>query len=543
MRFKKKMRTEKRAEQTQKQFDDRSSGSNNESSRRKRIPALQRGEQKKEKAENGKLEKNDEEEERAETSGAAYEDGYDIVTLVHHDDMDVLLNYGLKSWITHFLDFTTTAAASLTGKKASHIYVVCTTAACSAIANAKKQHQTQQNIFHQVVVVDEKYFPFSIHDLANAYHDKPTWIYQQLLKLYAYQVLSSGISVVDDVPTQNITIIPPIKQLFLVMDSDTVAVRPMFFLSSSNLRQIHSARSSLASSSRITMQQEQQQQQNHHRRRRPLYGIAGYETGTFLNDCTLGEALMSEVFSPPSPLSSSPSLRSDGNRNNTEFDDETKKKPKKAFPERNGRHFTAITHHMMFDGKILTEMLNTIERIHSDYRYDDVNARRIVDDNDIADTAASTTTTAPAIATTATNNNDGTTAHLPVPAWKIPSSLRSSVLSEWELYLGYVVNHPAHKHDIAVRPLSFVNWGSCDGAALRWLKEYTDIYLLSKHDDYKPDNLCCVNSNWTSDFAIGGCPCCHNDLCDRKKITCRVLGIEGCVDVVDEKAGELMVFL
>jgi len=152
----------------------------------------------------------------------------------------------------------------------------------------------------------------------------------------------------------------------------------------------------------------------------------------------------------------------------------------KAFPNHNGQCFTAIAHHMMIDGGIMMEMLSAIERIHN-----------------------------------------GT------PAVQVLCQLHNW-LSEWELYMAWIMQH--HRTRIAVMQIPYVNWGTCDAVTLEFLRQERDVYYLTKHDNFLPNNRCCVNSNWDST----DCYCCPVRDCGDLRINCQVLGIAGCRDDADK---------
>lgn len=349
-----------------------------------------------------------------EDDASAYTSGYDIVTLVHHDDMDTWLRYGIKSWIRHIVLYSPDA----------HIYAIASPKAFEAITQAKQRAQQQSdadatfhNNFERVIPVRESRFPFTANETTR-YEDKPTWVYQQLLKIYAYQVLLS--SAADD-PN-----IPRIKQLFLIMDSDTVVVRPFPFLTNAG----------------------------GDGRARPIYSVASVASGAFSNDAAVGKGLVAEVFDKTIP---------------------------KAFPDHNGHQFTAITHQMMIDGPIIMDMVSTIERLH-----------------------------------------DGK-----LVAWRFLCKLRY-VLSEWELYMAWIMKH--HRQDIAVKQIPYVNWGTCTDEKLDFLRNQRDVFYLTKHDNWGKNHICCVNSNTTTTE----CKCCPAWDCEQSRITCKVLGIEGCRQWGDE---------
>jgi len=319
----------------------------------------------------------------------------DIVTLVHHDDLSVFVDYGLASWKQYFCQPNT------------RIFVVCTPEAQTKME--RLQAADKHNIWSNVILVSQVVYPFNlelvgIHNWGNKF----TWIYQQLLKVYAYEVLS--------------THTPALKQRFVVLDSDAVAIRPYEFISRADGK--------------------------------ALYNIASISSGAFENDCILQARLLHEVF----PDNSVPA----------------------AFPEHQGEKFSTITHHMMMDGKILTDMLSAISKLHNK------------------------------------------------PAWQVLSSLKDSVLSEWELHMAWIMKY--HRDSFYLVQTPFLNSGRIDATYLEWLKQARDVYYLTKHDDYSADNMCCVNSQWPTivEPNVSSCDCCTQKGCRPPTITCKMLGVPGC---------------
>jgi len=392
--------------------------------------------------------------------------GYDIVTLVHENDIEVFTTYGIESWQRYFVY-----------DNGTRIFVICTPVAKAKlevmISKAKRQGNIKSNItddddddvddddegdddedddmivnrninWNDLILIPETIFPFNLQSVGkHLWADKFTWIYQQLLKLYSYEVLSSN---------RYVYLHHRIKRRYLIIDSDTVAIRPTTFSIHGNIS---------------------------------VYNIASEQSGAFDNDCVVGERLVKEVF-------------------NNDDDDKARKNGTKAnnanaisiirksFPNYNGQRFTPITHHMMMDGNILGNMLRTIETKH--------------------------------------NNR---------PAWQVLRKLSVSILSEYELYMSYVMHY--HRDKVALRPTPYVNWGTVNSDVLIWLKDTKDVHYLSRHDDYDSENICCVNSLWSHDVAVvelekgaTRCPCCSGKkICQRSTINCSVLGINGCYDDED----------
>jgi Family of unknown function (DUF6492) len=332
--------------------------------------------------------------------------GYDIVTMIHHNDMGVFIDHGLRSWLQYFAYDESTL-----------IYAVATPQAIEKLSILRLRDPATHPIskdLERVVLVPESIYPFTLQDVGNhTWADKATWIYQQLLKLYAAQVLE--------------TVHPQVKPLFLVMDSDTVAIRPYKFL---------------------------------HHDGRPIYNIASMSSGAFDIDCQIGRKLVQEVF---------------GNVNGVP----------KAFVDAGKEKFTAIAHYMVIHGAVVQEMLDTISHVHG---------------------AGAT------------------------PTWQILGKLNSSVLSEWELYMAWMMKH--HRQDIILQQLPYVNWGTLTTENLALLRKHRDVVYLTRHDDYRPNTMCCVNSDWVGHIVdnsgLRSCECCTYGPCKPLRITCEVLQIEGC---------------
>ena len=325
---------------------------------------------------------------------------YDIVTLVHHGDMKVFIEYSYKSWVENL-------------KSCNKIYIIADPLALPILEEKIKNDKLWQA---HAIIINQELYPFTFHDIdIDPNGRKPTWFYQQLLKLYSYQVIK-GLGY-------------PISNSFLVIDSDTALVRPVNFFAWRNDKYL------------------------------PLYSIASAKSGSFPTDDNVGQSLINEVF------------------NLNDYKIGEKKFMKKAFPTSStGTTFTSITHHMVFNSEVLEEMREFIEGLHG---------------NEVS--------------------------------WRILSSLKRSILSEWELYSSYIMNF--HRKELGVRQLPYVNWGTVNDKVLTMLKEEKDIVYLTRHDDWSDDNICCVNShNWD----VKECKCCPSRECERLVIDCSVLEIEGC---------------
>ena len=375
---------------------------------------------------------------------------YDLVTLIHHNDMTTFMDYGLESWIEYFAS-----------SERSLVYAICTPQAHAIISDLRKaankdeasqraKSPVEQLLEERVILVHERHFPFALHEMTSQsrYADKPTWIFQQLLKLYAYQVLSDGAKVQ-----------PPLAAgaLYLVVDSDTVAVRPMQF---------------------VTTTPTTNNNNNNGQGGQPIYNIAAEQSGAFPNDCDAAntdDGLFLELFPDGSLLS--------------------------AFPPFNQRKFTSITHMMLFNGTIVNEFLRGVEDANNNKK-----------------------------------KNQETSA--PQHAWQIMQGV-GNVLTEWGLYMAWIMKH--HRDEIAIRQIPYVNWGNVNKPNLLWLKNERDVVYATKHDDWGPLNICCVNSpDWsrmnlssvtaeTSKNKHLACKCCPADNnCENVIITCEILGMKGC---------------
>jgi hypothetical protein len=151
--------------------------------------------------------------------------------------------------------------------------------------------------------------------------------------------------------------------------------------------------------------------------------------------------------------------------------------------------FTAITHHMMMDGAILEELLVALEQ-----QFDQ-------------------------------------------PAWQRLGQLKDSFLTEWELYSAYVMAY--HRDSIAIRQLSYVNWGRMDDESLHIAKQ-RDVSYVTRHDDWAQSNICCVNSvDWTDKDPTFPCACCSGEVCEHTRIDCSIMAVANatCVDHEADEQG------
>ena len=199
--------------------------------------------------------------------------------------MATFIDYGLESWQRYFVE---------SNDDETRIFAICTPGACEKLVTMmNEKNNVSRKPWSSLVPVPESLFPFTLETVGkHMWANKFTWIFQQLLKLYSYQVLSK--------------LEPhPVKRRYLVIDSDTVAVRRTQFLHDD----------------------------------KPVYNIASESSGAYFNDCNLGPALLREVF----PDGSVP----------------------EAVPDFNGQKFTSISHQMMIDGEILEEMIDAIVKANN----------------------------------------------------------------------------------------------------------------------------------------------------------------------------------
>ena len=358
--------------------------------------------------------------------------GYDVVVVVHHDDMDVLIDWGLQSFQDYLVDFDTE------GK----IYAIGTPQAVDKLqllknnATSITSTTTSSSVWNRVLPIDQSIYPFDINDLKNKVANKPTWNYQQLLKLYAHQALNSrGYK---------------LRRHFLVIDADTVLVNP------------------------ICMKEAQQNNEGDDGTDggRWFACIASFASGAFKNDCDGGKYLVKEALGS---------------------------KEHKAFPDTGKDEFTAICHHMLFDSVFLDELLEYIEHKYKK------------------------------------------------KPWVKLGSLKKSYLSEYELYLAWLMKN--HRSSVAVRQIPYVNWGRTDKESLH-IAQASGLKYVTNHDDYKPGNLCYVNSHLPRDAAVLKewvslrFRTCSNPkrLEEIAPINCDTVKIDGCKDVNSTDAERYMVF-
>lgn len=346
--------------------------------------------------------------------------GYDIVIFVHHDDMDVLIDWGLQSFQDNLVDFDSDGI----------IYAIGTTPAVEKLQAVQKSNAGSPSVWSRLYPINENMYPFSSSDIKNVVSNKPTWNFQQLLKMYAHRALTArGYEV---------------RRHFLVIDADTVLVNPL-------------------------MMQEQSEKVVDGGRW--FYCIASYSSGAFKNDCDIGPPLVNEALGP-------------------QF--------QRSFPHYGEQKFSAICHHMLFDGVFLGDMLDHIERKFNQ------------------------------------------------KPWISLGTLKRSNLSEYELYLAWLMKN--HRESVAARPVPYVNWGRTDKDSLHIAKTF-GVKYVTNHDDYSRSNICCVNSQWPTESAIfkalasPRCPTCSTNKVEAiTHIDCNVLGIDGCNDANSTDAGDYMIF-
>lgn len=319
----------------------------------------------------------------------------------------------------------------------------------------------ERNAWSRLFPIPESIYPFTKEEIIKfndkSIQNKPTWVYQQLLKLYSYRALGS----------HNV----PLRRHFLSIDSDTVLLKPLVMQ--------EDAEAEAADWEDEGIEEGVGGAGERDTRRRWFVSIASSSSGPFESDLISGTRLMKELFDSAVP---------------------------KAFPDYGGERFTAITHHMLFDGELLEEMLRAFE---TRYR---------------------------------------------LPAWQTLSTLRKSSLSEFELYLAFVMH--GYREHIAVRQLPYVNWGRCDQDSIR-VATSKDVVYLTSHDDWDELMICCVNSVWLeiSNAAVG-CPCCTTipeptrtalglgpfPKCRHRRIDCSTIGIEGCRERQTAGVGPYLIF-
>ena len=91
---------------------------------------------------------------------------YDIVTLVHHSDMKVFLEYSFKSWKTHL-------------HSSQKIYIIADPLALPILQEKLVNEELWKA---NAVVISQENYPFSFQDInIDPNGSKPTWFYQQLL--------------------------------------------------------------------------------------------------------------------------------------------------------------------------------------------------------------------------------------------------------------------------------------------------------------------------------------------------------------------------
>jgi hypothetical protein len=352
--------------------------------------------------------------------------GYDIVIVVHHDDMDVLIEWGLQSFQDKLVDFDSDGI----------IYAIGTTQAVEKLQSLKKSNadgssSPSSSVWSRVYPINENIYPFSLGDIKNVVARKPTWNFQQLLKMYAHRALTAkGYTV---------------RRHFLVIDADTVLVNPFMMQDKQTEKDVDGGRW--------------------------FYCIASFSSGAFKNDCDIGPPLVKEALGP-------------------QF--------QRSFPHNGEEKFTAICHHMLFDGVFLGDMLDHMERQFNQ------------------------------------------------KPWISLGTLKRSNLSEYELYLAWMMKN--HRENVAARQVPYVNWGRTDKESLHIAQTF-GVKYVTNHDDYSRLNICCVNSQWPTESAIfkelasPRCPTCSTNKVEViTHIDCNVLGIDGCNYTNSTDAGGYMIF-
>ena len=346
--------------------------------------------------------------------------GYDVIIVVHHDDMDTLIEWGLQSFQDKLVDFDS----------GGRIFAIGTTQAVDKLQSLKKKSHATGSVWSRLYPINENIYPFGLADIQNVVTKKPTWNFQQLLKMYAHRALTAkGYKV---------------RRHFLVIDADTVLVNP------------------------LSMQEQKEKVVDGGRW---FVCIASFSSGAFKNDCDIGPPLVTEALGP-------------------QF--------QRSFPHHGKEKFTTICHHMLFDGVFLGGMLDHIEKKFNQ------------------------------------------------KPWISLGALKRSNLSEYELYVAWLMKN--HRESVAARQVPYVNWGRADKESLHIANTF-GVKYLTNHDDYTPQNICCVNSQWPSDSAIFkqlNAPKCRTCSTNKEEIIthidCNVLGIDGCHYVNSTDAGGYMIF-
>ena len=188
--------------------------------------------------------------------------GLDVVVVAALDDAAVFVHHALPSLVLQVHDLR-------------FIYVVCQASMCDHLESLKSDVNTEDNIIaalHRVHVVQEDepgLFPFTLNDVAlvreeagikqasGDLKDRNKWTYQQLLKLYSPIVLSTlgGKR-------------PSILRTTLIVDADTVWLKPVSFL---------------------RMETRGQMPQT-------WYSVASVNTGAFRTDALYGEDHVAGLF-------------------------------------------------------------------------------------------------------------------------------------------------------------------------------------------------------------------------------------------------------
>eukprot|EP00931_Biecheleriopsis_adriatica_P030106 TRINITY_DN17768_c0_g1_i2.p1 TRINITY_DN17768_c0_g1~~TRINITY_DN17768_c0_g1_i2.p1 ORF type:complete len:550 (-),score=57.93 TRINITY_DN17768_c0_g1_i2:44-1693(-) len=145
----------------------------------------------------------------------------DVVVVASHDDADVLIKRAMPSIFKHF-------------KELRYVFVVCTAKLCEMLSRWSVSSHLPR---HRVFAVPEEEYPFQFSEVKNfrekhGFVLKPGeknwhgWVFQQLLKLYSHRVLGRchGFS-----PLSN-QVRPTLLPHAVVTDSDTIWLKPISFM-------------------------------------------------------------------------------------------------------------------------------------------------------------------------------------------------------------------------------------------------------------------------------------------------------------------------
>lgn len=258
---------------------------------------------------------------------------HDIVTLVHHNDMAVLIDYGLDSWGRFFLPTTSTNNDKnnvAVQQQQPRVFCICTPQALDRLKEEQAKRSQTSAVWNNLVLVDQSIFPFRLSDMGIYGHERDAWVYQQILKLYAHRVLGN-----PEIVAQHHDVLPrPLARFFLLIDSDTVAVRPFGFFVNSHNNLVPLQSSSLSDTEQYP---------------RPILNFAADKTGAFPNDAAIARGMLAALWKLK---------QANMTLSMQERFHERRDWLKRALPERSDLKFTLVAHQMLFDGWIVNELLD-----------------------------------------------------------------------------------------------------------------------------------------------------------------------------------------